>query len=53
MALHGLWDFSVFVLGTSGGANPLGILTLVSAVVSVVFGFLATKDATGSAPAES
>ena len=49
MALHGLWDFSVFVLGTSGGANPLGILTLVSALVSVIFGFLATKDASGSA----
>ena len=51
MALHGLWDFSVFVIGTSGGANPLGILTFVSAVVSVVSGFLATKDASGRAPA--
>lgn len=50
MALHGLWDFSVFVLGTSGGANPLGFLTLVSAVVSVVFGFLATKDAADVPP---
>lgn len=45
MALHGLWDFSVFVLSTSGGANPLAILSFVSALVSVVFGFLATKDA--------
>jgi membrane protease YdiL (CAAX protease family) len=53
MALHGLWDFSVFVLGASGGANPLGILTLVSAVVSVVFGFLATKDPNRSAPVQS
>jgi hypothetical protein len=51
MALHGLWDFSVFMLGTSGGANPFALLTLVSAVVSVVFGFLATKDASGRAPA--
>ncbi|MET0692373.1 MAG: CPBP family glutamic-type intramembrane protease [Propionibacteriaceae bacterium] len=51
MALHGLWDFSVFVIGTSGGANPFGILTFVSAAVSVVFGFLATKDASTSAPA--
>jgi uncharacterized protein len=53
MALHGLWDFSVFMLGTSGGANPFALLTLVSAVVSVVFGFLATKDASGRAPAVS
>ncbi len=53
MALHGLWDFSVFMLGTSGGANPFALLTLVSAVVSVVFGFLATKDASGRAPADS
>ena len=45
MALHGFWDFSVFVLGTSGERIPSRILTLVSAVVSVVFGFLATKDA--------
>ena len=53
MTLHGLWDFSVFMIGTSGGANPLGILTLVSAVVSVIFGFLATKDANGRAPADA
>jgi membrane protease YdiL (CAAX protease family) len=52
MALHGLWDFSVFVLGTSGGSNPLGFLTLVSALVSVIFGFLATKDAVGQVPAD-
>jgi hypothetical protein len=53
MALHGLRDFSVFMLGTSGRANPFALLTLVSAVVSVVFGFLATKDASGRAPAVS
>jgi CAAX protease family protein len=53
MALHGLWDFSVFVIGTSGGSNPLGFLILVSAVVSVVFGFLATKDADGRAPSDA
>lgn len=53
MALHGLWDFSVFVIGTSGGANPLAILTFVSAIVSVVFGFLATKDAGDTVPASA
>jgi hypothetical protein len=51
--LHGLWDVSVFVLGTSGGSNPLSFLILVSAVVSVVFGVLATKDADGRAPSDA
>jgi membrane protease YdiL (CAAX protease family) len=53
MALHGLWDFSVFVIGTSGASNPFGFLILVSAVVSVVFGFLATRDADGRAPSDA
>ena len=53
MALHGLWDVSVFVMGTSGGSNPFSFLILVSALVSVVFGFLATKDADGRAPSDA
>lgn len=44
MALHGLLDFSVFALATSGASNDLGLLSLLVGVIGVVFGFFATKD---------
>jgi membrane protease YdiL (CAAX protease family) len=44
MVLHGAWDFSLFALGVSGATNPYTFLVLVIGVLSVVFGFFATKD---------
>ena len=53
MALHGCGTSACSWWGISGGLNPFGFLILVSAVVSVVFGFLATKDADGRAPSDT
>lgn len=48
MLLHGLWDFSIFAHGISGTQNPLSLVYLAALALSVVFGFLATKDASPS-----
>jgi hypothetical protein len=45
MALHGFWDFSLFIIGASGATNPLALLSLAVGLVAVVLGFIATKDA--------
>ncbi|GAA3633049.1 CPBP family intramembrane glutamic endopeptidase [Microlunatus ginsengisoli] len=45
MALHGLWDFSLFVLAASGSSNAFTILQLPFGLLAVIFGFFATKDA--------
>jgi len=46
MALHGLWDFSIFVqVASDGGTNPLGLLVYPTALVSLVAGFVVARDA--------
>ncbi|MEG3615393.1 CPBP family intramembrane glutamic endopeptidase [Isoptericola haloaureus] len=46
MALHGLWDFSIFTQSAApGGDNVLGLLVLPTALLSVVAGFVVARDA--------
>jgi membrane protease YdiL (CAAX protease family) len=51
MALHGLLDFSVFVVATSGASNDLGLAAtgVGVGVVGVVLGFFATEGVPESA----